>query len=452
LGGESSAFVSAGSVDITPDRPLPLAGYADRRGPSRGVADPLELNALLLRAPGQSVAILTADLLFVTAELKARLLEAVGAKLGLDEASLLVAASHTHTAPAVDASKPRLGVCDAAYADLVAGRATELLGQLASIDPVPCHIDYRTGSADHAINRRRPGWRGVRSAPNPAGPRDETVHLLTCSDQTDRPLAVLWSYACHPVGFPARPKVRADFPGVVRRALRAARGAGLPVLLLPGFAGAVGPTETGADARFGRSVGEPGLARPPRRSLRRRRRYASRGVLAAARRRARVRVPGVPRRAPRRSCPLPPCPGHRPPANPAFGRRVRAGRPLPDRGGGGARSPGRDASRSAVAAGGGRSSRTRREGQPARAGPAHGPAGLPLRADARVRGCRGLSHLRPTGRVRVVWGAASRRVGTGALHRLLFLGRLCRLRWLDLRDPARWCRARRTMGRPERFG
>ena len=256
LGGESSAFVSAGSVDITPDRPLPLAGYADRRGPSRGVADPLELNALLLRAPGQSVAILTADLLFVTAELKARLLEAVGAKLGLDEASLLVAASHTHTAPAVDASKPRLGVCDAAYADLVAGRATELLGQLASIDPVPCHIDYRTGSADHAINRRRPGRRGVRTAPNPGGPRDETVHLLTFSDQTDRPIAVLWSYACHPVGFPARTKVSADFPGVVRRALREAHGAELPVLFLQGFAGDVRPRETGATTRFARRLVE----------------------------------------------------------------------------------------------------------------------------------------------------------------------------------------------------
>src|SRR5439155_1661109 len=169
LGGESSAFVSAGSVDITPDRPLPLAGYADRRGPSRGVADPLELNALLLRAPGQSVAILTADLLFVTAELKARLLEAVGAKLGLDEASLLVAASHTHTAPAVDASKPRLGVCDAAYADLVAGRATELLGRLASIDPVPCHIAYLTCSAFPSINFRMPVWVGLGSGPYPGG-------------------------------------------------------------------------------------------------------------------------------------------------------------------------------------------------------------------------------------------------------------------------------------------
>ncbi len=255
-GGESGAFLSAGSVDITPDRPLPLAGYVNRRARSRGVADPLELNALLLRAPGQSVAVLTADLLFVTTELKAQLLDAVGARLGLDEASLLVAASHTHTAPAVDSSKPQLGVCDPDYAALVARRAVELLGRLASVDPVPCHVDYRTGTADHAINRRRPGWRGVRSAPNPAGPRDETLHLLTFSDPTDRPLAVLWSYACHPVGFPTTTRVSADFPGVVRRALRDAHGAELPVLFLQGFAGDVRPRETGPTTRFARRLVE----------------------------------------------------------------------------------------------------------------------------------------------------------------------------------------------------
>ena len=249
-------MLSAGSVDITPDHPLPLAGYVHRRGRSRGVADPLELNALLLRAPGQNVAILTADLLFVTTALKAQLLDAVGAKLGLDDTSLLVAASHTHTAPAVDASKPGLGECDPDYADLVARRAAELLGRLGSIDPVPCHVDYRTGGADHAINRRRPGWRGMRTAPNPAGPRDETLHLLTLSDPTDRPLAVLWSYACHPIGFPTTSRVSADFPGVVRRALRDAHGAELPVLFLQGFAGDVRPREVGATTRFGRRLAE----------------------------------------------------------------------------------------------------------------------------------------------------------------------------------------------------
>src|SRR2546429_3067054 len=120
--------------------------------------------------------------------MKARLVEAVGAKVGPDEASLLVAASHTHTAPAVDASKPRLGVCDAAYADLVAGRAAELLGQLASIEPGPCHIDYRTRSAGHAVNPPRPGWRGVPRAPNPARPPDPTPGPVTVYDPTGPPL------------------------------------------------------------------------------------------------------------------------------------------------------------------------------------------------------------------------------------------------------------------------
>ena len=263
--GERSGFLAAGSTDITPDRPLPLAGYVDRRAPSRGIADRLELNGLLLRTPNQNVAILTADLLFVTAELKARLLEAVGARLGLDEASLLVAASHTHTAPAVDPDKPALGACDRDYADLVARRGAELLARLGSLDPVPCHVEYRAGTADHAINQRRPGWcvargrlpyRGTRCAPNPAGPRDETVHVVTGRDPLDRPVAVLWSYACHPVGCAARAQVSADYPGVVRRALRNAYGAEIPVLFLQGFAGDVRPRATGPTPRLARRLSE----------------------------------------------------------------------------------------------------------------------------------------------------------------------------------------------------
>jgi len=55
------ASITAGSIDITPQGPVPLAGFTDRTGPSRGVADPLELNALLLRTPHTSVAIVSAE-------------------------------------------------------------------------------------------------------------------------------------------------------------------------------------------------------------------------------------------------------------------------------------------------------------------------------------------------------------------------------------------------------
>lgn len=252
MSASENASVAAGSIDITPERPVALAGYVDRLGPSAGIRDPLELNGLLLRAENRAVAILTADLLFVSEALKDEVLAAVRHAIPLERASLLFAASHTHTAPAVDSSKPGLGASDPDYVALVARRSADLVRRLAAADPMPCSLMYRSGVAHHAINRRRRGWRlstaglperAVLRAPNPAGPCDETIHLLTFSDARQRPLAVLWSYACHPVGFPAKAQVSADYPGTVRAALRAALGAELPVLFLQGFAGDIRPRE-----------------------------------------------------------------------------------------------------------------------------------------------------------------------------------------------------------------
>lgn len=264
-----SCVLAAGSVSITPDRPLPLAGFTDRLEPSTGVADPLELNALLLRTPQATLAILTADLLFVTEELKRRITTAIRAELALDDASFLFAASHTHFAPGVDRSKPRLGPTDPAYVDLVVERGAELLRRLAAAPPAPgdVRLEYRSGLAAHAINRRRMGWRlsprppylprqAALRAPNPTGPCDETVHVASLSDVSGHPAALLWSYACHPVSFAEPRKVSADYPGVVRCALRAALGKDLPVLFLQGCAGDIRPRELGRPRTLGRRLAE----------------------------------------------------------------------------------------------------------------------------------------------------------------------------------------------------
>jgi hypothetical protein len=92
--------------------------------------------------------------------------------------------------------------------------------------------------------------------PNPAEPRDETLHLLTFTDVHARARVVLWSYAGHPVGFPTKSRVSADYPGVVRRALREAFGRDLPVLFLQGFAGDVRPRELGPPTTIARRLVE----------------------------------------------------------------------------------------------------------------------------------------------------------------------------------------------------
>lgn len=255
-------------MPITPDRSLPLAGFTDRLEPSTAVADPLELNALLLRTSQDTIAILTADLLFVTADMKQRIAERLRPELELADASFLFAASHTHFAPSVDASKPRLGPTDPAYVDLVIARGAELLSRLAGTRSDQAgRLEYRSGLAAHAINRRRMGWRlspraphlprrAALRAPNAKGPGDETVHVVTLVSSNGRPAAVLWSYACHPVSFAEPRQVSADFPGVVRRALRTAFGNDLPVLFLQGCAGDVRPRELGRPRALSRRLTE----------------------------------------------------------------------------------------------------------------------------------------------------------------------------------------------------
>ena len=83
--------------------------------------------------------------------------------------------------------------------------------------------------------------------PNPAGPTDELVRVVSVhGGSAAAPTALLWNYACHPVGtftFDAA-AVSSDYPGAVRRQLREQLGASIPVVFLPGFFGNVRPNRT----------------------------------------------------------------------------------------------------------------------------------------------------------------------------------------------------------------
>src|SRR5579863_5142309 len=100
--------MAAGSVDITPQAPIALAGYATlRKAAFERVADPLEANVVVLRR-GDAVLVLVAlDLMYVGAylerEISARLADRV------PRHALLTSAIHTHFGPPTEDSLPVLG-------------------------------------------------------------------------------------------------------------------------------------------------------------------------------------------------------------------------------------------------------------------------------------------------------------------------------------------------------
>ena len=251
-------FASAGTADITPESAVPLAGSEIRTGVFHGVADRLEANALVLRQGDSPIVFVTLDSLFVGAELRSGVLGRLGG--ALPEESLFFAASHTHFAPATDDRRPRLGRMDPRYLEQVCEQVSGLVSGLLSRPQAAVTMEYVRGQANHAINRRRRAlWhlsrRGPRvgaivGAPNPDGPRDESIHFLRVSRPDGRPLAVIWSYACHPVGFPRPLEITAEYPGRVRRRLREYLEPDLPVLFWQGFAGDIRPPELDGSTSF----------------------------------------------------------------------------------------------------------------------------------------------------------------------------------------------------------
>lgn len=261
------------SIDVTPRHPVQLSGYSHRRKPTATVHDQLEINLILLSHADVSLLLLSGDFLVIGEELTA----VVARAAKLPRSAILVGASHTHCAPATDRALPRLGAVDETYLSELKLKTEHAVRDLVAQPGRQVTMHYASGRANHAVNRRRfalglrrrpfPHPRfGYYMLPNPGGAKDETIHVLRLVDaETTETVCVLWSYACHPVGFPKRDEISADYPGVVRQRIREHLGDAVPVVFLQGFGGNVRPRayERGSGVRsrimnalYGRRFGQ----------------------------------------------------------------------------------------------------------------------------------------------------------------------------------------------------
>jgi len=250
-------FVRSASCDVTPrNRSVRLAGYAARTMPVSTVVDAIEISAVLLEAGGRRCLIFSFDLMIVGSELQ----EAIHASLAADgfaPAEIMLLASHTHFAPATDRACAPLGIPDEQFVADLATASENLVKRILQQAPAEAKVEIKRGRLNHSINRRRYwpfptvgrtyGFRLTSTvmAPNREGPTDElaTVLLLRRAED-DAVIAAVWHYACHATAVLPLDVVSADFPGAVRRVLRARFG-GIPCIFAQGFCGDISPQMAG---------------------------------------------------------------------------------------------------------------------------------------------------------------------------------------------------------------
>lgn len=209
-------LLGAGQADITPPIGTPFGGLAlERTSPATAVHDPLLACAVVLTVNEASSAVVSCDLQTISPELVGRVRERIQSDFGIPKESVLIAATHVHSAPGGDASERQIPGVDRYYTTPEAERRIEE-GILTAIRRA-----WRTREEAelHAARGRIPGI--GRSRHTPDSPTEASAALLVGSQPTTgRPLAVLANYGCHPsILGPDNTAVSADYPGVLRNRL-----------------------------------------------------------------------------------------------------------------------------------------------------------------------------------------------------------------------------------------
>ncbi len=241
---QPSLRAGAGVADITPrEYPVNMVGLFTANM-AESAHDPLHARALVLEDGATTLAMVLVDNLAVAREVAAEAKAIAFRRCGIAPEKILVSSTHTHTAPASNATQgPPAAV---AYRKiLVDGIAEAIVRAHAALRPAA------VGAAAHPLPdevfcRRwflKPGkmplnpfgrMDQVKMNPGasadvldrPAGPTDPSLTVLSVQDAKRKPLALYANYSLHYVGGVPKAMVSADYYGEFARLMPFRLGAG----------------------------------------------------------------------------------------------------------------------------------------------------------------------------------------------------------------------------------
>ena len=259
-------MAGAAKIDITPDvisTTVPLGGYAARRGaPATGIHDPVYARAITLSDGGAKICLVSVDLCFVPANLKAEIVERVANAgiSGMDAAHLLISATHTHCGPdplAMHSGNnfPELKNWTHFDANLLDFTADKIASAVIAANggQIPAKIGFRKVNLSRRhLNRNRRGDKTIDA--------DLTLLKITATD--GKPLAALFNFAAHPTLYSEKMmQISADWPGAATENVERELGHNAVCLFLNGdegdatVDGATGDTAEERAANYGATIG-----------------------------------------------------------------------------------------------------------------------------------------------------------------------------------------------------
>ena len=200
--------VGMAKIDVTPDYPVRLPGYAGRKTESEGVLQRLWAKALAIGGDdGDGPAVmLTMDNCGVPENVTEEVAARLKAKAGIPRERVVICSSHTHTAPWLEGFLPLHYVepIPRDHQDRIqryTQQTTDWLVQVALqaiASRTPGQLAWTQGRVGFAANRRvLVDGKWARFGVTPDGPIDHSLPMLRVTDANGKLLGVVVNYACH---------------------------------------------------------------------------------------------------------------------------------------------------------------------------------------------------------------------------------------------------------------
>jgi hypothetical protein len=204
------------TADFTPGPGVAMSGFGARTQPSAGAHDPLTARAVAVSSEGDggdpvAAILVVADLVALSVDQCDRLRAAIAQKTRVSKDGVVVTVTHTHAGPHITSDALGPGA-DPRVTETVEQAIIEAAAR-AWAARAPARWGHGRGEERTVAHNRR----------QPDGPIDPTVTVVRIDTDAGAPLAVLFSYSCHPVVLGAGNLLfSADWPGFARVAVEEA--------------------------------------------------------------------------------------------------------------------------------------------------------------------------------------------------------------------------------------
>lgn len=226
--GQQTWKAGTARVNITPNKPLLMAGYGSRTHPAEGKLGDIWVKVLMMEdAAGKKAVIVTADLLGFPKKVSDRIRQQLESTLGLSKAQIILNSSHTHSGPVIGDALQDIYPLDTdrqiAINQYTENLEKEIVAAVikANNDMEPVKIYNQQGVSRFQVNRRNNKEATLEQQSELKGPNDYAVPVFKVDNAKGHTKAILFGYACHATVLNGY-QWSGDYPGYAQSELEAA--------------------------------------------------------------------------------------------------------------------------------------------------------------------------------------------------------------------------------------